>query len=164
MSMTLPASFPLSMSQIAAELGLSLPLKMDNVNGTHGWLTYLAGIQTAGRLPPPGTFSISFSQLLGKTAHFNGNLTGQGAGPTLVVSFSGAPFFGGNLNTLSQQSSALSLSFSVPPYFLGNILVTNTTFGTGAVLTKQDEFTWTGTGNVVPSNTQTTNITIYPST
>ena len=52
--MTLPASFPLSMSQVATELGVALPLSLDAAN-----VRSLAGVATG---------PISFSNLLGKSS------------------------------------------------------------------------------------------------
>lgn len=146
--MTLPASFPMSMSQIATELGLSLPLSIN-----HAWVIALAG---------KSGMPVSFSDLLGKTGHFSASLTGGGAGPVLGVNFSSAPFFGGQLNQLMQQSASLSLTFSVAPNWGGNIAVGTTGYST--VLTKTNSTTWSGTGNFLPANGQNELITVYPST
>jgi hypothetical protein len=135
--MTLPASFPLSMSQIAAELGLSLPLSIN-----HSWVVQLAG---KGALP------VSFSDLLGKTAKFNGNLTG-GASGGLFVQFGNAPFFGGALVELDVflGGGGSSLSISGPPNWNGNIRVTNNTTGISLVLSKLNNTAWTSASN--PAN------------
>lgn len=148
--MTLPASFPLSMSQIATELGLSLPLSIN-----HAWVIALAG---------KSVLPVSFSDLLGKSGHFGGGLVGSGAGSVLAVSFSSAPFFGGVLASMTQQSNSLTLTFSSAPNWSGNINVTNTTISVSSVLTKQNSTTWIGNGNLLPTNGVTNNITVYPST
>lgn len=147
--MTLPASFPMSMSQIATELGLSLPLSI-----SHAWVIALAG---KSALP------VSFSDLLGKTGHFSGGLVGAGAGSVLSVSFANAPFFGGSLGSCSQQSTAITLTFSAAPNWSGNIALANTTVSASTVLSKSNATTWTGFGNLLPSNGVTNNITVYPS-
>lgn len=59
--MTLPSSFPLSMSQVAAELGKSLPLSLLNPDV----------VALAGKSGPP----VSFSDLLGKSSGFPSTMT-----------------------------------------------------------------------------------------
>ena len=150
--MTLPASLPLSMSQIATELGLSLPLSIN-----HPWAVQLAG---KGALP------VSFSDLLGKTAKFSGNLTGGSSG-SLFVQFGNAPLFGGSLSELDVflGGGGSSLSISGPPNWNGNIKVTNNTTGISLVLSKLTSTAWTSASN--PNNLirsgVTDNFTVQPS-
>jgi hypothetical protein len=117
--MTLPASLPLSMSQIAAELGLSLPLAIE-----HPWVLALAALSGV---------PISFSSLLGKTGSFNGNIfvnsNGNGAFPS-------PPFFGTTLAQLTWSLSNIQISTSGPnlPTWQGNVKLTNNTTGVSCVL------------------------------
>lgn len=116
--MTLPASLPLSMSQIATELGLALPLSLN-----HAWVLALAQ-KTA--LP------VSFSDLLGKTGRFDGNVNITGTG---IGALSNAPFFGGTLNSIENQGGQLSINcVNAPVDYTGSIKLTNHTTGISAVL------------------------------
>lgn len=125
--MTLPASFPLSMSQVATELGLSLPLSL-----SHAWIQALAGVSG---LP------LSLSQLLGKTGRYDGSNT-ISSGPVYSINLNN-PFFGGTLNILSQQGTGnLTLAFSSAPNWSGNINVINNSSGANVVLAKQNSTTW----------------------
>jgi len=148
--MTLPASFPLSMSQIAAELGKSLPLSI-----LDPWVVALAGKSAA---------PVSFSDLLGKTGSFNGNvnfLMGSGVNFGTVTSTSAlGSFFGGGISSLDNMGDAtfksVRLSFSSAPNWSGKISVTNQNNGASSVLTKQNATTWsttTGTANTIPGST-----------
>lgn len=139
--MTLPASFPLSMQQVAAELGLSLPLSIN-----HPWVIALAG---KAALP------VSFSNLLGQTGSFNGSVTfrmgsgvafGNVTSITSVGSLFGAPI--SYLDNMGDTSGASArINFSSPPNWSGKIVLTNQSAGATAVLTKQDSLTWfTGSG------------------
>jgi len=130
--MTLPVSFPMSMSQIAAELGLSLPISIN-----HTWIIALAG---KSGLP------VSFSDLLGQTGRYDGALAITG-GPTYGSAFS-APFFGGSFSGFSQgaigvgQPDYLIISFGVAPRWTGNLRILNNTTGASAVLPKINSTTW----------------------
>ncbi len=163
--MTLPASF-LSMQQIATELGLSLPLSLN-----HPWVIALAG---KSALP------VSFSDLLGKTAQFNGSVTfqmGSGGSFGYISSITSlGAFFGGSggvLNNMFDTSgNSAQLVFSVAPNWSGNIKVTNQTTGASAILTKQNATTWQTTSagtNTIPGNalpaggTTTATMLIQPS-
>ncbi|WP_217589721.1 hypothetical protein [Burkholderia sp. GbtcB21] len=130
--MTLPASFPLSMSQIAAELGRSLPLSL-----LDSWVVALAGKSGA---------PVSFSDLLGKTGRYDGSNAIGGVNPA-NISLSN-PFFGGTLSAMSQSTTNgnMTLSFSVAPNWSGNILAKNNTTSASAVLFKQNSTTWAVNG------------------
>lgn len=150
--MTLPASFPLAMSQVANELGLSLPLSMSNP-----WVIALAG---KSALP------VSFSNLLGKTGRYDGSNT-VSSGPVYSISLNN-PFFGGTLNTLSQQGTGnLTLGFSLAPNWNVNIRVINNSSGASAILTKQNSTTWFLAGAsgsiLITRSGNTDNFTILPS-
>lgn len=130
--MTLPVAFPLSMSQVATELGISLPLSMSNP-----WVIALAG---KSALP------VSFSNLLGKTGRYDGSNAIGGVNPA-NISLSN-PFFGGTLSGMSQSTTNgnMTLSFSVAPNWSGNILAKNNTTSASAVLSKQNSTTWSVNG------------------
>lgn len=158
--MTLPASFPLSMSQIATELGLSLPLSL-----THPWVLLLNG----------GGPPVSFSQLLGLTGRFDGNEVITGSGFNYAVSLGGAPFFSGTLNGLSETTASANLQLvaSSAPNWTGNVFVKDNTTGLSKVLAFQGGSppTWGGAsgggagGIGIFGNTgQTHSFTILPST
>ncbi|MGF6777826.1 hypothetical protein [Paraburkholderia sp. GAS334] len=126
--MTLPASFTLSMSQIAAELGLSLPLSLN-----HAWVEALAN---KSGLP------VSFSDLLGKTGRFDGNIsinvTGFGPFP------SGSTLFGATLSQITGgYNGATLLTVEIdfnngtwPPNYTGNFKLTNNSTGASCVLSQ----------------------------
>jgi hypothetical protein len=151
--MTLPASFPISMSQIAAELGLSLPLSI-----SHPWVEALAN---KSGLP------VSFSDLLGKTAQFNGNISftsgsfSTGFTPTL---------FGGTVLDMEGLYSGgvltqVTLNFSSnPPVYRGNFLLVNHTTGQSIVVAYAGGNQWNNNappaGFIVGSNTY--NFTVKP--
>lgn len=150
--MTLPASFPLSMSQIATELGRALPLSI-----LDSWVVALAG---------KGGAPVSFSDLLGKTGRYDGsNLVSNG--PVYSISLNNS-FFGGTLTSLSQQGSGnLTLGFSLAPNWSGNIKVINNSSGANAVLAKQNSTTWFlagASGNILVTRAgNTDSFTILPS-
>lgn len=139
--MTLPASFPLSMSQIATELGKSLPLSI-----LDPWVIALAGKSAA---------PVSFSNLLGKTGSFSGNVTftmGSGTHFGQVGSSSPQPitqFFGGSIFSVDNggdvSGSAVYIRFDggqAAPNWANKIALTNNVNGKTAVCTKSDNFTW----------------------
>lgn len=135
--MTLPASFPMSMSQIATELGLSLPLSIN-----HAWVIALAG---KSALP------VSFSDLLGKTAQPTWSGTPSGS-PVVVMNMS-VPFFGGTTSSIGSDGSTpvqnLFLQFSSAPNWSGKIKITNTSTSSSSVLSKVNSTTWELVGGSV---------------
>jgi hypothetical protein len=146
------------MAQVATELGLSLPLSIN-----HSWVVALA---FKSALP------VSFSDLLGQSGHFDGNVTGNGGGSTSSAPFpTGSMFFGGTLSSITDQSGSITLNFLIPgqgvyPNWSGNIKVVNVTAGLSAVLTKSNLSTWVGSGSstLVPPNGTANHLTVYPST
>lgn len=159
--MTLPASFPLSMSQIATELGLSLPLSIN-----HPWVIALAG---------KSSLPVSFSDLLGKTGRFDGSRTPNFFGSPFNVwrlTLSAAPFFGGVMvnfevpGTISGPTVGAqgTLSFSAAPGWSGNILLKNNTTLVNMVLAKSSSTAWIGAtpANLIRSG-QADSFTILPS-
>ena len=153
--MTLPASFPLSMSQIAAELGLSFPLSIE-----HAWVLALANKAAA---------PISFSDLLGKTGRYDGNLIGQNAGGSdNFIRFGNYPFFGGTLfavDTFFPDASHCQLSMGSAPNWNGNIFFKNNTTGVSVVFSKTNSTTWQVASNPANliRNGITDNFTVLPS-
>ncbi|WP_157648387.1 hypothetical protein [Burkholderia ubonensis] len=152
--MTLPASFPLSMSQVATELGLAMPLSIN-----HAWVIALAG---KSGLP------VSFSDLLGKTGRFDGNLTMTANISDTFTSDPSAPFFGGTFHGMDQANNGnLAAFFSGSPGWSGNISVKNNTTGASGILSKVDANTWQLLGanpNIVRNRgSQTDSFTILPS-
>lgn len=154
--MTLPASLPLSMSQIANELGLSLPLSIN-----HAWVLKLA--QKSG-LP------VSFSNLLGKTGRFDGNVqTGAiSHGRSIDWTNGAAPFFDTSLEEVAWTSStsASLFTWAASTWWTGNILVKNNTSGVSGVFTPAGAGIWAASGidaNDLIRNGATDNFTILPS-
>lgn len=147
--MTLPASLPVSMSQIANEVGLGLPLSVN-----HAWL-----LQLIGKVG----FPISFTDFLSKTGRFDGSLPATSGG-TFTIFFSNAPFFGGQLSSMNGDASGNSnLFFSSAPNWTGNIKAINNTTSASCVMPKTSSTTWGGTvGNILRPG-QTDSITILPS-
>lgn len=153
--MTLPASFPLSMSQVATELGLPFPLWL-----THGWVLALAG-----KSAPP----VSFSDLLGQTGTATGNATGSSSGGSGITAPFSSPWFRGQISQLGATTGGapgltVSISFSSAPNWNGNILLRNNTTGGSIVLPKFNSTSWqtnSNPGNIVLIGTY--NFTITPS-
>ncbi|UEP31620.1 MULTISPECIES: hypothetical protein [unclassified Burkholderia] len=151
--MTLPASPPMSLSQVATELGLSLPLSM-----SHAWVLALAGKASA---------PMSLSDLLGQSGRYDGNNAVGGVNPA-TISLSN-PFFRGTLSGATQSTinGNLTLAFSVAPNWSGNILMKNNTTGASAVLGKQNSTTWSvngASGSILALREGgTDNFTILPS-
>lgn len=154
--MTLPASFPLSMSQIAAEIGASLPLSLLDPR--------VLGL--AGKTGAP----VSFSDLLGKTGRFDGNASTTSTFG-LITLFSNVPWMGGQLYSLNgiyggPGGASTSLVFTgAPTSYLGNIQVINNTTGVSVVLPNVNSTTW-GNSSAPPGNLQrngiTDNFTVIP--
>ncbi|HEF4777126.1 TPA: hypothetical protein SAP37_001033 [Burkholderia multivorans] len=153
--MTLPTG-QISMSQIAAELGISAT----GLNLNHGWVRALAG-------KPSGT--IGFSDLRGKTGRFDGNLAPRNGGtnpPTEAVDVN-APFFGATIVTVASAiGGGCRLTFSGTPTWGGNIRVTNNSLGQSAVFSPDSPNSWgTSTGGGFLGDVGSTySFTLLPST
>lgn len=153
--MTLPTSFPMSMSQVAAELGIPLPLWLG-----HSWVIALAG---------KSSLPVSFSDLLGQTGTATGNATGSSGGGGITAPFS-SPWFRGQISQLGATTGgapglSVSISFSSAPNWNGNILLKNNTTGGSIVLPKFNSTAWqtnSNPGNIVRAGF-TDNFTIQPS-
>lgn len=162
----LPNFFPISMSQVATELGLSLPLSMQ-----HSWVMALAD-----KTAPP----VSFSDLLGQSGHVNASGSVQQRTnsdffvdlPTTAVFFSRTGGYISQLeeSTLGNDLLVSSTSFPVPGY-TGKIKVTNTTLGRSLVLSYIGSAQWGGASGggaggigIFGNAGSTYNFTIYPST
>jgi hypothetical protein len=159
--MTLPASFPLSMSQIATEIGASLPLSLSDAR-----VVFLAN---KSALP------VSFSNLLGKTGRFDGSALASSTGGGVFVSLGFAIWFGGELASFGGSfggpgGTNTTLSFQgggpAAPNWNGNIKVINNTTSTSVILSKENSFNWGN--NLAPINLVrsgfTDSFTIIPST
>lgn len=149
--MTLPASAPISMSQIAAELQLALPLALGN-----DWVRQLAG-QASG-----STGAIGILSLLGKTGSFNGSVTiqmgsGVNFGNRISITSMGQ-FFGASIQSIDgydASSTSARITFNSAPNWSGNIKITNQTAGASGVLTKLNSTTWQTTSaaaNTIPGS------------
>lgn len=117
--MTLPASFPISMSQIANELGLSLPMSIN-----HPWALSLIG---------KSGFPISLSDFFGRTARFDGSIAATGSSPYGTITFSGSPFFNTTLEYALTASNSGNIIFNSAPSWQGNLRLRNNTTGVSAV-------------------------------
>ena len=148
--MTLPTG-AISMSQVAAELGIS----QTGLNLNHSWVRALAG-QNSG--------PISMSNLQGQTGNLDGNLTIQG-GPVYFVNMNN-PFFRGTISGMTQDTSNnLTMSFSATPNWNGNISVRNLSNGASATLTKQNSTTWglnSAPGVLTPTAGSVEHFQIFP--
>lgn len=162
--MTLPSSPPLSGSQVATELGLSLPLAMN-----HAWILLLSGKYS---LP------ISFSDLLGKSGNCGGSAQIQQSGNfDFFASFSNIPFFNCSIIEIEESTSGGLVVYSAQGSYAAQnpakILVKDNTTGQSAVVPQLS-----GTGNgliglqwqlkpggigIFGAAGQTHNFTIYPS-
>lgn len=155
--MTLPTG-SLSMSQIATELGLSLPLSLQ-----HAWVRALAQV---------GGAACDFNSLRGKTGRFDGIITtfqtGSGGSTAYHAALNPAPFFGAVLGNINEALIGGSISVTIAsgtPSFTGNIVVKNNTLGHAQILSWNGSF-WSGTdssGGIVPG-VSTYSFTILPST
>lgn len=121
--MTLPASFPLSMSQIATELGISLPLSLEDSRV----------LMLAGKTAAP----ISFSDLLGKAASFTGNVAVTQVQEFLLAGNPDAPFFGGTIDEIGLRTNAgtqVQVETSPESLWTGSIALINNTTGVSMTL------------------------------
>lgn len=149
--MTLPASFPLSMSQIAIELGISLPLSINNA-----WVLALAN-KTA--LP------VSFSDLIGKSGRVDGNFNVNSNGSAGTVT--PYTFFGGQVWQIGNFGGFfVNVNTGAVPFYKGPIQVINHTTGVTTRATWNGSNAWNNASP--PANSvalgQTNNVTIVPST
>ena len=148
--MTLPASFPISISQIASEVALPVPLSINHPR-------ILALANKSG-------FPISFGDLLGKTGRIDGNFS---ANSSSVILFGNPAFFGTSLFSGTVSGGGLTLVFNATPSWTGNILFKNNTTGISSVMNNAGGPTpnqWLGSApaNLVRANT-TDNFSITPS-
>lgn len=149
--MTLPSTPPLSASQIVAELGLSFPFSMN-----HPWVLALA---QKSALP------LSFSDLLGKTGRFDGNLTMSSPIPTCTPP---GNFFGGTWGECGGDgtNSFVYLGIGVGTSWTGNISVRNNTTGVSHIFSPNAKNSWRYTGAYAADffrPGQTDSFTILPS-
>ncbi|MGN6410817.1 MAG: hypothetical protein ACTHK9_05025 [Nitrobacter sp.] len=159
--MTLPASYPLSMSQIATELGRTLPLSL-----LDSWVIVLAGKSGA---------PVSFGDLLGKTGRIDGNFSVSTTGiPTNIdyLNLSSHQWFGGGLATQSVSQTknngagVTSIQFTVSPNWTGKISVKNNTTGVSGIFSMANSTTWqtaTNLGTNFLREAFTDSFTILPS-
>jgi len=150
--MTLPTG-ALSMSQVATELGRSLPLSLQDT-----MVRALAQVSGA---------ACDFNSLRGKTGRFDGSLFCASGGGGQSINFSGAPWFGGSLQGAAQTITTpdTTVSFSVAPNWSGKILLLNNTTGASALLAKISATQWdiaTTVANLFRAG-QTDNFTVLPS-
>ncbi|MDQ7975919.1 hypothetical protein QYH69_01485 [Paraburkholderia sp. SARCC-3016] len=154
--MTLPATLPLSMSQIANELGRALPL---------GMLDPMV-LSLAGKSAPP----ISFTDLLGKTGRYDGSVkTGAISLQRSIDWLNGtARFFDVFLSEVVWNSPTTATLFTWSPSneWRGNILVRNNTTGVQGVFVPAQPALYSASGfdaNNLIRNGATDNYTIVPS-
>jgi hypothetical protein len=151
--MTLPTG-ALSMSQVATELGRSLPLSLQDA-----MVRALAQVSGA---------ACDFNSLRGKTGRFDGSLFCASGGGGQSINFSGVPWFGGALLSAGQNITLpqTGVSFSVAPNWSGNILLRNNTTGASIVLPQSGGPTSWSANITVPllfRAGQTDNFTVLPS-
>ena len=148
--MTLPSSGNISLSQVATELNLSMPLSM-----SHPWVRAICG---SINLPA------SLSGARGKSARYSGNQTftmgsgthfGQvGMNPPYFVLFGG---YNGYINSSNILGESARLAFdTVMPTYQGNFKFTNVSAGVSGIFTYQSPGNWTGfswPSNCMPGTT-----------
>lgn len=151
--MTLPSTGSLSMSQVAAELGISAT----GLNLNHGWVRTLAGRPSGG---------ISFSDLRGQSGRIDGSYPTQVAGGGKYIAIN-APFFGATVSLLSFAGPAgqtnYALEVSTGCRWNGNVSVRNNTTG-GSIVLPWNGSGWslaTGDGSLIRTST-TDNFSIVP--
>jgi hypothetical protein len=147
--MTLPASYPISMSQIANEVGLSLPVSL-----THPFIEDLAQLNGWSSGKP-----ISFSQLLGLTGRCDQNITPDFVGSPFnywEIAFSALPFYGGTIQNVSVSGTGVGgptigaqvfINFvsghGIGPQVTHNIKLVNNSTGVSLVFnTKVNGYEW----------------------
>lgn len=147
--MTLPASGPLFLSQIADELVISA----SGLSLNHAWVRALA--------QKPGG-AISYADLRGRTGKINTSYATNPSSPATnpIILFGYPDLFGGNLYELSAlqtgggSTMSLTLTFQgavdglpvrEPPVYAGNFRVTNQSTGHTYVLPKIGTAFWGGT-------------------
>ncbi|MBU9648287.1 hypothetical protein [Burkholderia multivorans] len=152
--MTLPTG-QISMSQIAAELGISAT----GLNLNHGWVRALAG-------KPSG--AIGFSDLHGQSGRIDGSYPTQVAGGGKYIQLN-APFFGATVSRLSFSGPAgqtsYTLEVSAGCRWNGNVSVRNNTTG-GVIVLPWNGSLWSvasGDGSLIRTST-TDSFTFLPST
>lgn len=122
------------MSQIITELNLSTPVSINHA--------YILALANKTGLP------ISFSDLLGETARFDGSRTVQQAGQfNYFVDLSGNAFFDVSFNSAGETNAAAYLQVtttSAPSKFTGNIIAINNTLGRSLVLSYVGGGVWGG--------------------
>ncbi|MBH9661985.1 hypothetical protein [Burkholderia multivorans] len=150
--MTLPTG-QISMSQIAAELGISAT----GLNLNHGWVRALAG-------KPSGT--IGFSDLRGQSGRIDGSYPTQVAGGGKYIALN-APFFGATVSRLSFAGPAgqtsYTLEVSAGCRWNGNVSVRNNTTG-GVIVLPWNGSLWSvasGDGSLIRTST-TDSFSIVP--
>ncbi len=153
--MTLPVSGPISMFNVATELGITAPA----ISLNHPWVRALAQI-------PSG--AISMFSLLGKSGNFAG--IGNVIGGAIQMPM---PFFGGGTNGVSEveQTNNGNGTYTIqlflspaPPVYTGNVVLFDSTTGQTVVLTYVSPGNWQNLASqqiLVPGNNS---FTLYPHT
>jgi hypothetical protein len=165
--MTLQSTPPISIGNVATELGLSLPLSLG-----HAWVIALAG---KSALP------VSLGDLLGKTGTCNQTSLCSSEANGLIISLGLDPLFGGQLNYFGTVHNVPGGTYSAQLQFYtgtgapltnwtGNFKITNNTTGASLVLPPMGGYAWgmTESSPFVPANLLRANLadnfTIAPST
>ena len=161
--MTLQSTPPISLGQVATELGLSTPISLG-----HAWVIALAG---KSALP------VSLGDLLGKSGKVNQTSFCSSQANGLTISLGLDVLFGGQLNYYNQvhfdgvYSAVLQFLTGVTqPNWSGNLKITNNTTGVSLVLPPMGGGAWglSSTSPVAPANLLraglSDNFTIAPST
>lgn len=151
--MTLPATGPISMAQVATELGIS----QTGLSLNTTLVRQLAGVLSG---------AISMENLLGKAASFTGNVATTQVQQFLIAGNPNAPFFSGTLAQIGLRTNAgtqVQVETLPVSFWTSNIALINNTTGVSMTLPYLGSGVWgtpDTTGGRIIRNNANDNFTI----